>query len=131
MLSKNKTRDHVCKPVMYYSVCEFLSMFVSLRALLKKDDGKVTEGKKTRSTFTNSKNTACNCRLARIFETETDKVCTHTLRKLYAHMAFITHAHKDDDEFDHILNLLAHDDERVEAVLAYTCVRLDDQSPIK
>jgi hypothetical protein len=91
----------------------------------------VIEGKYTRLSFTNSKITSCNRRLARIFDPETDKVCTHTLRKLYAHMAFITHASEDDVEVDYVFKLLAHDDESVEAVLAYLCVRLDDQSPIR
>ncbi len=63
------------------------------------------EGKNERLTFTHNKTQACTRRLARIFETETDKVCTHTLRKLYVHMAFITHAGEDDDEFDYELHL--------------------------
>ncbi len=116
---------------MYYSVYEFLSMFVSLRALLKKQNDGVIEGKITRSLFASAQITACNRRLARIFETETDKVCTHTMRKLYAHMAFITHAGEDDNEFYYVYNLSAHDDENPAAVLAYLCGRLDDQSPIR
>jgi hypothetical protein len=106
-------------------------MFVSLRALLKRDDDRVIEGKITRLHFANTQVFACNRRLASIFERETDKVVTHTLRKLYVHMAFITHASDDDVEFDYVFNLLAHDDESVQAVLAYLCVRLDDQSPIR
>ncbi len=110
---------------------EFLSMFVSLRALLKNDNDRVIEGKNPRLQFTNTKITAFNRRLAIIFENETDKVCTHLLRKLYAHMAFITHAGEDDDEFEYVFSLLGHDDESVESVIAYLCVRLDDQSPIR
>jgi hypothetical protein len=80
-------------------------MFFSLRALLKKQNDRVIEGEITRGLFANTQRVTCNRKLARIFDTETDKVCTHTLRKLYAHMAFITHAGVDDDEFDYELHL--------------------------
>ena len=78
----------ILKPVMFYSVSVFLSMFNAMRDLVKEDNYLVETNKTTRKQFMDSKIETVNKTLSVIFEDEIESVTTHLMRKLYACMAY-------------------------------------------
>ncbi len=83
------------KPVMYYTVEQFLLLFNRLRKLLDEEIRKVIiTDKESVAKYKYKHIPAVNDRLLKLFLRETEHVTTHVLRKLYAHMAWLEHGSK-------------------------------------
>ncbi len=80
------------KPVMYYTVEQFLLIFNRLRKLLDDENRQVIiTDKKSVKKYKDKHISAINERLKQLFPRETEHVTSHALRKLYAHMAWLEH----------------------------------------
>ena len=80
------------KPVMYYTVEQFLLLFNRLRKLLDEEIRQVIITDKESVTKYKTKHIPpVNDRLLQLFPRETEHVTSHALRKLYAHMAWLEH----------------------------------------
>jgi hypothetical protein len=85
------------KPVMYYTVEQFLLLFNRLRKLLDEENRQVIiTDEESVAKYKNKHISAVNDRLLKLFPRETEHVTTHVLRKLYAHMAWLEHGSKCD-----------------------------------
>jgi hypothetical protein len=80
-VSKSNTRFHILKPILCYSVAEFLFMFSEMRILLKLE----TSG---------AVSTLVNQRLSIYFPVT--HVVSHDLRRLYSHMAYVDHGEHEN-----------------------------------
>ena len=117
----------IIKPVMYYSVSVFLSMFNAMRDLVKEDNYLVETNKATRKQFLDSKVETVNKTLDVIFEDEIESVTTHLMRKLYACMAYNSLPNTNTvEEFTYVATILGHDLKalKIQTTLPYLCVKI-------
>ena len=117
----------IIKPVMYYSVSVFLSMFNAMRDLVKEDNYLVETNKTTRKQFLDSKVETVNKTLDVIFEDEIESVTTHLMRKLYACMAYNSLPNTNTvEEFTYVATILGHDLKgmKIQTTLPYLCVKI-------
>ena len=110
---------------MYYSVSVFLSMFNAMRNLVKEDNYLVETNENTRQNFMDAKYGRINERLHKFFESESEKVTTHLMRKIYACMAYNSLTDRETvEELAYVANILGHDLKKLilSTTLPYLCV---------
>jgi hypothetical protein len=90
---KSKTHKKVEKPVVRYSVDKFLEFMTKMRAMIKPQLRNVKNGKITHYEFSQDNNSKINRRITKLLG---ERKASHTLRKIYAALAYQQYANKDD-----------------------------------
>ena len=125
---KSKTRKTVDKPVIRYSVAEFLGLMGKMRGMIKPQLRDIKNGKITDYEFSQECNSKINRRITKLLG---EKEASHTLRKIYGYMAYQTYANKDDvSESSYLSNVLGHDLKSLDVSKSYSTVSVIDKGEL-
>jgi integrase len=121
---KSKTRKTVEKPVIRYSVAEFLGLMGKMRGMIRPQLRDIKNGKMTDYAFSQDCNSKINRRITKLLG---EKEASHTLRKIYGYMAYQQYANKDDvSESSYLSNVLGHDLKSLDVSKSYSTVSVVD-----
>ena len=125
---KSKTRKTVEKPVIRYSVAEFLGLMGKMRGMIRPQLRDIKNGKITDYEFSQDCNSKINRRITKLLG---EKEASHTLRKIYGYMAYQTYANKDDvSESSYLSNVLGHDLKSLDVSKSYSTVSVVDKGEL-
>ena len=104
---KSKSRTEIVKPVVHYTVEEFLSLHKKLRNMVLNDIRKIQKGDMTHYDFSQTMNSKINTRIGKYFNDKS--VNSHDLRKIYASLAYDIYADKSKvSESSFLSEILGH-----------------------
>ena len=125
---KSKTRKTVEKPIIRYSVEEFLGLMKKMRGMVKPQLRDIKNGKLTNYDFSQEVNSKINRRITKLLG---EKEASHTLRKIYGYIAYQQYANKDDvSECSYLSNVLGHDLKSLDASKSYSTVSVVDKGEL-
>jgi hypothetical protein len=111
------------KPIVYYTVLQFFTILNKMRNLCIQK----LETTKDRSTdrFVSNVNRNVNYRLNILFQTMTERVTSHDLRRLYGYLAFRKYADRAlIQESEYLVEILGQDVKNSFATLCYSIVEV-------
>jgi len=113
-----KARNTVIKPIVHYTVKEFLGMVKKIRNLVKSN-------KKTGYELSSSLNARINRKIKSLFEDDTTK--SHVLRKIYGNLSYDLFADKKTTSMASWLsNVLGHKEGNLTVSLSYSTVNVEE-----
>lgn len=125
---KSKTRKAVEKPVVRYSVVEFMGLIGKMRGMIRPQLRDIKNGKMTDYEFSQDCNYKINRRITKLLG---EKEASHTLRKIYGNMAYQIYANKNDvSESSYLSNILGHDLKSLDVSKSYSTVSVIDNGEL-
>ena len=132
---KSKTRRTIEKPVVRYSVTEFLELMGKMRGMIRPQLRDIKNGKISDYEFSQECNSKINRRITKLLG---EKEASHTLRKIYGYMAYQQYANKNQtSESAYLSDILGHDLKSLDVSKSYSTVsvvdngNLDEEKKIK
>ena len=117
---KSKERKTITKPIIHFTVPEFMAMFRELREKLVAEIRKIKRGKMTDYELSQNNNSKINRRISKYFG---EHMASHDLRKAYANMAFNQYADKTKvSEAAYLSDILGHAKDSLDVSTSYSTV---------
>jgi integrase len=122
---KSKERKTITKPVIHFTVPEFMEMLKKLRHKLVADIRKIKQGKMSDYQLSQDKNSKINRRISKYFG---EHVASHSLRKIYAALAYRDFADKTKrSESAYLSDILGHAEGSLDVSTSYSTVAVVKQ----
>ena len=117
---KSKERKTITKPIIHFTVPEFMAMFRELREKLVVEIRKIKRGTLTNYELSQNNNSKINRRISKYFG---EHMASHDLRKAYANMAFNQYADKTKvSEAAYLSDILGHAKDSLDVSTSYSTV---------
>lgn len=117
---KSKERETITKPIVHYSVDDFMNMFKSLRQKLVADLRAIRQGKITHYELSQKYNSKINRRISKYFG---ESMASHSLRKIYGSLAYRDYADRDKtSESAYLSDILGHAKDSLDVSKSYSTV---------
>jgi integrase len=127
---KSKERKTITKPIIHFTVPEFMAMFRKLREKLVVEIRKIKQGTITDYKLSQDSNSKINRRISKYFG---EHMASHDLRKAYANMAFNQYADKTKvSEAAYLSDILGHAKDSLDVSTSYSTVSVvksDEDEP--
>jgi integrase len=127
---KSKVRTTITKPVIHFTVPVFMEMLKTLRLKLVAEIRNIKQGKMTHYQLSQDNNSKINRRISKYFE---EHVASHSLRKIYAALAYRDFADKTKvSETAYLSDILGHAEDSLDVSTSYSTVsvvRNEDAEP--
>jgi hypothetical protein len=120
---ESKQRKHIIKPILHYSVSEFLDMIDKIREQQKIPIKKIKEGSLTHDAYSRSQNGKINARIKKMFNDK--NMTSHMLRKIYGNMSYNIFGNKNKTSLiSHLSDVLGHQEKSLNVAMAYNTVKI-------
>ena len=117
---KSKERKTITKPIIHFTVPVFMEMTGRLRQKLVADIRKIKQGKMTHYELSQDNNSKINRRISKYFG---EHIASHTLRKIYASLAYRNYADKNKtSESAYLSDVLGHAEGSLDVSKSYSTV---------
>ena len=126
---KSKERKTITKPVIHFTVFEFMNILKKLRLKLVAEIRKIKQGKTTHYDLSQENNSKINRRISKYFE---EHVASHSLRKIYAALAYRDFADKTKvSESAYLSDILGHAKDSLDVSTSYSTVAVVKQEDVE
>ena len=126
---KSKERSTITKPVIHFTVPEFMEMLKKLRLKLVAEIRKIKQGKMTDYELSQDSNSKINRRISKYFG---ERVASHSLRKIYAALAYRDFADKNKvSESSYLSDILGHAEGSLDVSKSYSTVAVEKKERLE
>lgn len=117
---KSKDRKTITKPIIHFTVPVFMEMIGRLRQKLVADIRRIKQSRMTHYELSQDNNSKINRRISKYFG---EHIASHTLRKIYASLAYRNYADKDKvSESAYLSDVLGHAEGSLDVSKSYSTV---------